>query len=107
LRASRFASAFFDGFTFCHDPAVPFGIPRNTLFYLFFAEIGGFYFFRYYDVRPNYPLFKHGTDREVLKAIRKGYPVGRIVVMSMLGSGVGMWIAGGTEFFDTLFLLRF
>ena len=52
-------------------------------------------------------LFKHGTGREVLKAIRKGYPVGRIVVMSMLGSGVGMWIAGGTEFLATLFLLRF
>lgn len=45
-------------------------------FTFFFAEIGGFYFFRYYDVRPNYPLFERGTDREVLrrsaKAIRLG-----------------------------------
>ena len=44
-------------------------------------------------------LIEHGTDREVLKAIRKGYPVGRILVISTLGSGVGMWITGGTEFF--------
>jgi hypothetical protein len=59
------------------------------------------------DIMMSDQLFERGTDREVLKAIRKGYPVGRIVVMSMLGSGVGMWIAGGTEFFATLFLLRF
>jgi phosphoglycerol transferase MdoB-like AlkP superfamily enzyme len=51
----------------------------------FIAEIAGLYFFRYYDFRPNYLVFEHGADREVLKAIRKTYPVTRIFLFATLG----------------------
>jgi len=61
------------------------------LFYftLFFAEIAGVYFFRFYDFRPNYLVFEHATDREVVKTLAKAYPLARIVLLSLTGA----WLA--------------
>lgn len=58
-------------------------------FVLFFAEIAGIYFFRFYDFRPNYLVFEHGADREVLRTVAKAYPLLRIVVLSFTGA----WLA--------------
>jgi phosphoglycerol transferase MdoB-like AlkP superfamily enzyme len=61
------------------------------LFYftLFFAEVSGVYFFRFYDFRPNYLVFEHGADREVIKTLAKAYPLVRIVLLSLTGA----WLA--------------
>jgi phosphoglycerol transferase MdoB-like AlkP superfamily enzyme len=56
---------------------------------LFFAEIAGIYFFRFYDFRPNYLVFEHGADREVLRTVAKAYPLVRVVVLSFTGA----WLA--------------
>jgi len=74
LRASQFVFALYLGAVY---------------FTLFFAEIAGIYFFRFYDFRFNYLVFEHGTDREVLKTVAKAYPLGRILLFSI----VGAWIA--------------
>ena len=58
-------------------------------FALFLAEIAGIYFFRFYDFRPNYLIFEHGADREVLKTVAKAYPLVRIVLLSFAGA----WLA--------------
>ena len=58
-------------------------------FTLFFAEIAGIYFFRFYDFRPNYLVFEHGADREVLKTVAKAYPLVRIFLLSVIGA----WLA--------------
>jgi len=55
-------------------------------------EIGGLYFFRYYDCRPNYLVFEHGADTEVLKTIVKAYPVARMFVLTLLGTGVSLFL---------------
>jgi len=55
-------------------------------------EIGGLYFFRYYDCRPNYLVFEHGADREVLRTIVKAYPVARIAALSLLGAAVSLFL---------------
>src|SRR5262245_58382698 len=44
-------------------------------FVLFLFEIAGLYFFRYYDFRPNYLVFEHGADPEVIKTVARAYPV--------------------------------
>jgi phosphoglycerol transferase MdoB-like AlkP superfamily enzyme len=71
-----------------------------VLFIFFLAETSGLYFFSYYGTRLNYLVFEHGTDREVIKTIRKGYPVGRIVVLSALASTGSMLIVSEIESFD-------
>jgi phosphoglycerol transferase MdoB-like AlkP superfamily enzyme len=58
-------------------------------FTLFFAEIAGIYFFRFYDFRPNYLVFEHGADREVIKTVAKAYPLVRIFLLSVIGA----WLA--------------
>ena len=58
-------------------------------FTLFFAEIAGIFFFRFYDFRPNYLVFEHGADREVLKTVAKAYPLVRILLLSVIGA----WLA--------------
>lgn len=55
-------------------------------FVLFFVETAGLYFFRFYDFRPNYLVFEHGADREVLKTVIKAYPVVRIFFLSVAGT---------------------
>ena len=58
-------------------------------FILYFVEIAGLYFFRFYDFRPNYLVFEHGADREVLRTVIKAYPVARILILSVAGT----WLA--------------
>jgi len=68
-----------------------FGLYLGILYFtLFFAEIAGIYFFRYYDFRPNYLVFEHGADREVLKTVAKAYPLVRIVLLSLTGAGLAV-----------------
>ena len=56
-----------------------FGLYLSVLYFtIFFAEIAGIFFFRFYDFRPNYLVFEHGADREVLKTVAKAYPLVRI-----------------------------
>ena len=74
LLASRFVFALYLGIFY---------------FMLFLAEIAGIYFFRFYDFRPNYLIFEHGADREVLKTVAKAYPLVRIVLLSLAGA----WLA--------------
>lgn len=61
-------------------------------FALFFVELAGLYFFRYYDFRPNYLVFEHGADREVLKTVIKAYPVVRIGFLSVAGTCLALII---------------
>ena len=63
-----------------------FGYLGIFYFILFFVEIAGLYFFRFYDFRPNYLVFEHGADREVLKTVIKAYPVVRIFFLSVAGT---------------------
>jgi phosphoglycerol transferase MdoB-like AlkP superfamily enzyme len=56
------------------------------------SEIAGLYFFRYYDCRPNYLVFEHGADREVLRTILRAYPVARIVALSVLGVAASLFL---------------
>jgi phosphoglycerol transferase MdoB-like AlkP superfamily enzyme len=80
--------------------ARPFVIAYAAVFYflIFLAEIAGLYFFRYYDVRPNYLVFEHGADREVLKAIRKTYPVARIFLCATLGMLLSVFLIDSASF---------
>lgn len=67
-----------------------FGLYLSVLYFtLFFAEIAGIFFFRFYDFRPNYLVFEHGADREVLKTVAKAYPLVRIFLLSVIGA----WLA--------------
>ena len=67
-----------------------FGLYLSVLYFtLFFAEIAGIFFFRFYDFRPNYLVFEHGADREVLKTVAKAYPLVRILLLSVIGT----WLA--------------
>lgn len=61
-------------------------------------EIAGLYFFRYYDCRPNYLVFEHGADREVLKTVIKAYPVARIVALSLLGVAASLFLVAQLGF---------
>lgn len=66
-----------------------FGLYLGIFYFaLFCAEIAGIYFFRFYDFRPNYLVFEHGADREVLKTVAKAYPLVRIVLLSLAGASV-------------------
>ena len=67
-----------------------FGFYLSVLYFtIFFAEIAGIFFFRFYDFRPNYLVFEHGADREVLKTVAKAYPLVRIFLLSVIGA----WLA--------------
>ena len=63
-----------------------------VFFLSFFAEIAGLYFFRYYNCRPNYLVFEHGADREVIKTVMKAYPVVRILSLSLIGTAVSLFL---------------
>ncbi|HYJ14347.1 MAG TPA: GDSL-type esterase/lipase family protein [Candidatus Limnocylindria bacterium] len=77
-------------------------------FTLFFAEIAGIYFFRFYDFRPNYLVFEHGVDREVLKTVVKAYPLVRIFLLSAIGAWLAVialqFLADNTATSDHLWL---
>ncbi len=40
-----------------------------------FAEISGFYFFRYFDFRPNYLVLDHWKDFQLVETVYKAYPI--------------------------------
>lgn len=61
-------------------------------FVCIFAEIAGLYFFRYYNCRPNYLVFEHGVDREVIKTVLKTYPVLRIFLLSIMGAAISLFL---------------
>lgn len=61
-----------------------------VLFIVFIAEAIGIYFFRYYDFRPNYLIFEHGGDIEVLKTVAKAYPVLGIALFGLVGAIAGL-----------------
>ncbi len=63
-------------------------------FILWFAELAGIYFFRFYDFRFNYLVFEHGADREVLKTVAKAYPLGRIIFFSAAGTWLALALLG-------------
>ena len=62
-------------------------------FGFFLVEIAGLYFFRYYDFRPNYLVFEHGADREVMRAVLKVYPVTRILFLALTGMFLAVFFA--------------
>ena len=63
-----------------------------VFFVCFCAEICGLYFFRYYDCRPNYLVFEHGADKEVVKTVLKAYPVLRIFLLSVAGAAFSLFL---------------
>ncbi len=65
----------------------------GALFFLVILfETAGVYFFRFYDFRPNYLVFEHGFDVEVLQTVRKAYPVTRIVLSATIGAVVCLFM---------------
>jgi phosphoglycerol transferase MdoB-like AlkP superfamily enzyme len=56
------------------------------------AEIGGLYFFAYYDVRPNYLVLEHAGEPEVIRTLLSGYPVGWGVAFSLAGALLALWL---------------
>ena len=61
-------------------------------FLLFTAEIAGFYFFEYYDLRPNYLVLEHAADPEVVATVLSAYPVGRLLALSLAGALLAAWL---------------
>ena len=56
------------------------------------AEIGGLYFFAYYDLRPNYLVLEHAGDPEVIRTLLTGYPVGWAIAFSLAGALLALWL---------------
>jgi len=61
-----------------------------------FAECCGLYFFRYYDCRPNHLVFEHGLEKEVVKTVLRDYPVGRVLLTSVLGAAACLYLVAMT-----------
>lgn len=59
---------------------------------LAFAEIAGFSFFRYYDLRPNHLVLEHGADPEVIASVLAAYPVAWIVAASLAVALAATWL---------------
>lgn len=62
-----------------------------AFFLLGFAEIAGYYFFRYYDLRPNHLVLEHAADPEVISTLLAGYPVGWILALSLALALLATW----------------
>src|SRR5262245_21103853 len=56
------------------------------------AEIGGLYFFAYYDLRPNYLVLEHAGDPEVIRTLLTGYPAGWAILFSLAGALLALWL---------------
>jgi len=50
------------------------------LAFLALCELAGWFFFSYFDLRPNYLVLEHGANPEVIKAMSSAYPWVRIVL---------------------------
>ncbi|MGE4159293.1 MAG: LTA synthase family protein [Planctomycetota bacterium] len=55
------------------------------------AEMAGWFFFQYYDAKPNYLVLEHGSDPEVISAMLQAYPVIRIALASLVLCGAFYW----------------
>jgi phosphoglycerol transferase MdoB-like AlkP superfamily enzyme len=59
---------------------------------LAFAEIAGFVFFRYFDVRLNHLVVEHGLDREVIATLLAGYPVAPALALALALALLATWL---------------
>jgi len=50
------------------------------LAFLALAELAGWFFFSYFDFRPNYLVLEHIADPEVVKTLAEGYPWVRVAL---------------------------
>ena len=56
------------------------------------AEIGGWFFFAYYDLRPNYLVLEHAGDPEVIATLLSAYPLGRGLLSALAGALLATWL---------------
>ena len=56
------------------------------------AEIGGWFFFAYYDLRPNYLVLEHTGDPEVIATLLSAYPLGRGLLSALAGALLATWL---------------
>jgi phosphoglycerol transferase MdoB-like AlkP superfamily enzyme len=63
-----------------------------VFFALCAAEIVGFYFFRYYDMRLNYQVIDHAASPEVIETVLAAYPVAGGVALALAGALLGVWL---------------
>ena len=58
------------------------------LAFLAFSELGGWFFFSYFDLRPNYLVLEHGVDLEVIKTMSSAYPWVRVLLAVLVFGAV-------------------
>jgi phosphoglycerol transferase MdoB-like AlkP superfamily enzyme len=56
------------------------------------AEVAGWFFFAYYDLRPNYLVLEHAGDPEVIATLLSAYPVGWGLAVSLAGALLAGWL---------------
>ncbi len=56
------------------------GIGTLALAFLTMAELAGWFFFSYFDFRPNYLVLEHVGDPEVVQTLAAGYPWVRVSI---------------------------
>ena len=54
------------------------------LAFLALCELGGWFFFSYFDFRPNYLVLEHGADPEVIKTMSAAYPWVRVILAVLI-----------------------
>jgi phosphoglycerol transferase MdoB-like AlkP superfamily enzyme len=52
--------------------------------FLALSELGGWFFFLYFDFRPNYLVLEHGADIEVLHTMSAAYPWVRVLLAVLI-----------------------
>jgi phosphoglycerol transferase MdoB-like AlkP superfamily enzyme len=55
-----------------------------VLAFLAFSELGGWFFFSYFDFRPNYLILEHGADPEILYTMSAAYPWVRVLLAVLI-----------------------
>jgi len=58
------------------------------LAFLTLAELAGWFFFSYFDFRPNYLVLEHVADPEVVKTLATGYPWVRVVLALLMSAAI-------------------
>ena len=58
------------------------------LAFLTLAELAGWFFFSYFDFRPNYLVLEHVADPEVVKTLAAGYPWVRVVLALLMSATI-------------------
>jgi phosphoglycerol transferase MdoB-like AlkP superfamily enzyme len=62
------------------------------LTFLALAELAGWFFFSYFDFRPNYLVLEHVSDPEVFKTLSAGYPWVRIVLALLTVAAISHYL---------------